>query len=127
LKDQFITGISHELRTPLTAIKGYSELLMMTSQNNLDERRLEFVRTIGENASQLLHHINELIDISQIHAGTLGLDKSGCVSQNWWGRSSRVGGSGWRPRAFRCGPGCRGAACGSTAIVVAWFGRSITC
>ncbi len=75
LKDQFITGISHELRTPLTAIKGYSELLMMTSQNNLDERRLEFVRTIGENASQLLHHINELIDISQIHAGTLGLDK----------------------------------------------------
>jgi signal transduction histidine kinase len=75
LKDEFITNISHELRTPLTAIKGYSDLLVMTADGSLDERRLEFIRTIGDNANQLLRHINELIDISQIQAKNLGLEK----------------------------------------------------
>ncbi len=76
LKDEFITNISHELRTPLTAIKGYSDLLMMSRGSLLDDRRLEFVRTVGDNANQLLHHINELIDISQIQAKNLGLERS---------------------------------------------------
>jgi PAS domain S-box-containing protein len=75
LKDEFITNISHELRTPLTAIKGYSDLLVMTSSGSLDERRLEFIQTIGDNTTQLLRHINELIDISQIQAGDLGLER----------------------------------------------------
>lgn len=75
LKDEFITNISHELRTPLTAIKGYSDLLLMTADGNLDERRLEFVHTISDNTNQLLRHINTLIDISQIQAGNLGLEK----------------------------------------------------
>jgi signal transduction histidine kinase len=74
LKDEFITNISHELRTPLTAIKGYSDLLIMTADGGSDQRRLEFVRTINDNANQLLRHINELIDISQIQAGNLGLE-----------------------------------------------------
>jgi PAS domain S-box-containing protein len=75
LKDEFITNISHELRTPLTAIKGFSDLLIMTADGSLDERRLGFVETIGENADQLLFHINKLIDISQIQAKSLGLEK----------------------------------------------------
>ncbi|GAB4543209.1 MAG: ATP-binding protein [Anaerolineae bacterium] len=75
LKDAFITSISHELRTPLTAIKGYSDLLLMTADGSLDERRLEFVHTISDNTNQLLRHINTLIDISQIQAGNLGLEK----------------------------------------------------
>jgi PAS domain S-box-containing protein len=74
LKDEFITNISHELRTPLTAIKGYTDLFLMMSDGNLDERRMEFVRTIRENANQLLRHINELIDISQLQANNLGLE-----------------------------------------------------
>jgi len=75
LKDEFITTVSHELRTPLTAIKGYSDLLTMTTDGSLDEHRLEFIRTINENANQLERQINELLDISQIQAGTLGLER----------------------------------------------------
>jgi signal transduction histidine kinase len=75
LKDDFITSISHELRTPLTAIKGYNELLTMTAAGKLDERQLGFIRTIGQNVDDLLTIIQELLDLSQIDAGNLGIDQ----------------------------------------------------
>jgi signal transduction histidine kinase len=75
LKDGFIMNISHELRTPLTAIKGYSDLLMQTDDGNLDGHQLEFVRVIRNNTSQLVHHINKLIDITEIQAGNLALQQ----------------------------------------------------
>ncbi|MEW5957670.1 MAG: ATP-binding protein [Chloroflexota bacterium] len=74
LKDGFITTVSHELRTPLTAVKGYSELLL-TASNNLNERQSQFLETINRNANILLQHINKIIDISEIQAGTLMLYK----------------------------------------------------
>lgn len=91
LKDEFITNISHELRTPLTAIKGYSDLLIMTADGSMQERHVGFVQTINDNANQLLRHINELIDISQIQARNLGLERArvrfsdlvGQVSERW--------------------------------------------
>jgi PAS domain S-box-containing protein len=94
LKDEFITNISHELRTPLTAIKGYSDLLVMTSSGSLDERRMEFIRTIGDNTTQLLRHINELIDISQIQAGDLGLERERLCFSDLVGEIAE----GWRER-----------------------------
>lgn len=75
LKDGFITNISHELRTPLTAIKGYSDLLLQTINGNQDERQLGFIQIISNNTDQLMRHINKLIDISEIQAGTLGLQQ----------------------------------------------------
>lgn len=75
LKDGLITSISHELRTPLTAIMGYSDLLLTTTDGSLRERHSEFVQIISNNATQLAHHINKLIDISQIQAGALGLQQ----------------------------------------------------
>lgn len=75
LKDDFITSMSHELRTPLTAIKGYNELLKLTAANKLDMRQLEFIDTIGSNVDDLLEIIQQMLDLSQIDAGTLGIDK----------------------------------------------------
>lgn len=75
LKDDFITSISHELRTPLTAIKGYNDLLRMTAANKLDERQLSFIEIVDENVNDLLQLIQEMLDLSQITAGTLGIDQ----------------------------------------------------
>jgi signal transduction histidine kinase len=74
LKDDFITHVSHELRTPLTAIKGYNDLLRMTGANKLDERQLGFIETVDKNVADLLQLIQEMLDLSQISAGTLGID-----------------------------------------------------
>lgn len=75
LKDDFITSVSHELRTPLTAIKGYNELLRMTASDKLDERQLEFIATVDKNVDDLLNLIQGVLDLSQIDAGTLGIDQ----------------------------------------------------
>ncbi|MEW5957278.1 MAG: HAMP domain-containing sensor histidine kinase [Chloroflexota bacterium] len=74
-RDDFITNVSHELRTPLTAIKGYSELLRMTASDKLDEEQLQFVDAIEENVTDLLTVIQQTLDLFQIEAGTLGIDR----------------------------------------------------
>lgn len=75
LKDDFITSVSHELRTPLTAIKGYNDLLRMTGANKLDQRQMSFIEIVDENVNDLLQLIQEMLDLSQITAGTLGIDQ----------------------------------------------------
>ena len=74
LKDSFITSISHDLRTPLTAIKGFSDLLMMT-QDNLNEHQLKAIDTINRNVNNLTRHINQIIEITELQDGSLKLYK----------------------------------------------------
>ena len=69
LKDAFITHVSHELRTPLTAIKGYSELLLVTAEESLNEEQLGFLETISRHTDNLVAMINELLDFSEMEAG----------------------------------------------------------
>jgi two-component system phosphate regulon sensor histidine kinase PhoR len=74
LKDAFITHVSHELRTPLTAIKGYSELLLVSASGALDDEQRGFLETIGRHTDRLVVMINELLDFSEMEAGgRLGL------------------------------------------------------
>lgn len=75
LKDDFITSMSHELRTPLTAIKGYNDLLRLTGAGQLEARQIEFIDTIGSNVDDLLEIIQQMLDLSQIDAGNLGIDR----------------------------------------------------
>ncbi len=75
LKDAFITSISHELRTPLTVIKVYADLMKNTGNGHLDDRQLTFIKNINKGSQELEHHINQLINISEIQAGTLNLNR----------------------------------------------------
>jgi signal transduction histidine kinase len=71
LKDEFITQITHELRTPLTAIKGMSEVLLNQPTDRPPNRK--FLEAIGRNAAIVDRMIIELLDISEITAGTFSV------------------------------------------------------
>ncbi len=74
LKDAFITSISHELRTPLTVIKVYTDLILKTANGQMDARYVGFLQKISRNSDHLEQHINQLINISELQAGTFNLN-----------------------------------------------------
>lgn len=94
LKDAFITSISRELRAPLNAIQVYTDLLVKTGNDQFDERQTAFMQNIQKGSHQLEHHINQLIHISEIQAGTIKLDRRQtrfadlveAAAENWHGR-----------------------------------------
>ncbi|MCG6969724.1 MAG: HAMP domain-containing histidine kinase [Gammaproteobacteria bacterium] len=72
-KSRFLANMSHELRTPLNAIIGYSELLAEdcdTEGNHAAAKDLSKIRTA---ARHLLNLISEILDLSKIEAGQMGL------------------------------------------------------
>jgi signal transduction histidine kinase/HAMP domain-containing protein len=71
LKDAFVTSISHELRTPLTVIKGCSALLEQAAKPHIPEAQHIYLDKIQRASGQLEQHINQLINITEIQAGTI--------------------------------------------------------
>ncbi|HEX9962618.1 MAG TPA: ATP-binding protein, partial [Pyrinomonadaceae bacterium] len=72
LKDEFLATVSHELRTPLNSIIGW---ITMLRDGNLAganrERALEAIERGAKSQSQL---IEDLLDVSRIISGKLGLN-----------------------------------------------------
>ncbi|MCA1646967.1 MAG: response regulator [Chloroflexi bacterium] len=73
LKDEFMAVVSHELRTPLTAISGYSDILLRKLTGPLNERQERQVIGVRDACRRLLALINDLLDVSKLEAGTIGL------------------------------------------------------
>ncbi|HZH04544.1 MAG TPA: ATP-binding protein, partial [Myxococcaceae bacterium] len=72
LKDEFLATMSHELRTPLTAILGWIQVLRTrTLPAGKQERALE---TVERNARAQKQLIEDLLDVSRILSGKLGLE-----------------------------------------------------
>lgn len=66
LKSSFLANMSHEIRTPMNAILGFSELLKKPTLT--EKKRTEYLNIIQTKGNQLLHLINDIIDISRIEA-----------------------------------------------------------
>jgi signal transduction histidine kinase len=75
LKDQFLATLSHELRTPLNAIVGWTHILSQTVEDPATRRAVE---TIARNARVQAKLIDDLLDMSRIMAGKIGLTVGQC-------------------------------------------------
>ncbi len=72
-KSEFLANISHELRTPLNSILLLSKLLTDNKDNNLTEDTVESAQSIYSSGSELLHLINDVLDLSKIEAGKMNI------------------------------------------------------
>lgn len=71
LKDEFLATVSHELRTPLNSIIGWITMLRDGNLSGANrERALEAIERGAKSQSQL---IEDLLDVSRIISGKLGL------------------------------------------------------
>ena len=72
---QFVTNMSHELRTPLNAIIGFSEFMQDIEKHGLNKESIEeYSRFIYGSSTKLLNIVNNIIDISKIHSGSMIID-----------------------------------------------------
>lgn len=76
LKDNFFNSISHELRTPLGAIKGYTDILLHGVEQLSEGTRDRAMRNILDHTLTLERMIRQLIDLSEMVAGSLYLQRS---------------------------------------------------
>ncbi|MCX5702206.1 MAG: ATP-binding protein [Candidatus Omnitrophica bacterium] len=68
-KTDFISSVSHELRTPLTSIKGYAAILIAEKLGALPPAVKERLEKINHHSDELVHMVNDLLDIARIEAG----------------------------------------------------------
>jgi two-component system sensor histidine kinase/response regulator len=72
-KSIFLANMSHELRTPLNAIIGYSEMLEEETQELGKVTVVRDLQKIQSAGKHLLALINDILDLSKIEAGKMGL------------------------------------------------------
>ena len=70
-KQQFLANMSHEIRTPLNAVVGMTNLLIDKKPREDQVRYLSAMRQASYN---LLHIINDILDISKIEAGKIEIE-----------------------------------------------------
>src|SRR5262249_2116536 len=72
-KSQFVASMSHELRTPLNAIIGFADVLQDQLFGPLNARQQRYVQHIAGSGRHLLALINDILDLSKVEAGRMGL------------------------------------------------------
>ena len=65
----FISSLAHELKNPLNSIIGFSEILQ--GKNISEDEKFSYLKHINGSGQDLLHLLNDLIDLSKIEANLL--------------------------------------------------------
>lgn len=74
MKLAFLANMSHELRTPMNGILGFIQLLR--KQGVSFENQQRYLNMIEKGGARMLNIINDLIDISKIESGLMGINIS---------------------------------------------------
>lgn len=70
-KGEFLANMSHEIRTPMNAIIGMAYLSL---KGELTAQQRGYVSKIHEAGSELLRVVNDILELSKLDAGKLGME-----------------------------------------------------
>jgi len=75
-KADFLALMSHELRTPLNAVIGFAQLLERSAGSMAVETVGEYAGLIRSSGEQLLHTINDILDLTRLGGGVAEIPMS---------------------------------------------------
>ena len=73
-RSEFFAGVSHDIRAPLSSIITTSEMLTSGFAGDLNDKQNRYIRNIYNSSKHLLELINNILDMSKIEAGKMGLN-----------------------------------------------------
>ncbi len=73
-KAEFVSMVSHELRTPLTSLTGFIELVLDGAGGEVEPRMERLLNKAHSNGLRLSRLVADLLDISRLEVGNLGLE-----------------------------------------------------
>jgi two-component system sensor histidine kinase KdpD len=75
LRNTLLSGVSHDLRTPLAAITGAASLVLERGDSLPASTRAEMLGTIYAESERMERLVNNLLDMTRLESGGLGLNK----------------------------------------------------
>ncbi len=73
-KSIFLSQMSHEIRTPMNSIMGFAQVLARQGvQSKFPPKQMQCIDHILNSGHQLLHIIDDLLDLSRIEAGKMNV------------------------------------------------------
>lgn len=73
-KNEFINIVSHELKTPLTSLKGYIQLLQLSSEKAENKLMSAMLLKADKRLDKMTSLINGFLNISQLESGKINLN-----------------------------------------------------
>jgi PAS domain S-box-containing protein len=77
-KSDFLSSMGHEMHSPMAAILGFAQMLPLPLNTAADRRLLSCGQIIRRNAASLLSLIDQILDLSQIEAGQMKVERISC-------------------------------------------------
>jgi signal transduction histidine kinase/CheY-like chemotaxis protein len=80
MAQEFVDHVSHEFRTPLTVIKEYASILGEGLVGPVSSKQREFLEIIDSRTDDLAYLIDDLLDVSRLRAGMIGVYRRDCTA-----------------------------------------------
>lgn len=71
-KTEFVSIVTHELRLPMTAIKGYTDMVLLSP--DASDKHKGYLKIVRNNVDRMAVLVSDLSDISRIEAGRLAIE-----------------------------------------------------